>query len=160
MPLKSRRASGIVIAILLALPAAQLRAATCTTTEGTFTSNVIPPPTCTSRAGICTTGELAGKFPESYDFVMDTLVPTSTTGLYDYTGHSLITRTNGGATLVGQDTGVMILTGLNSASFVTTVNIVGGTKQFKNATGTYVATGDLDFITGVATGTFTSTVCK
>ena len=159
MPLISRRAAGVVIAVLLALPTAQLRAATCKTTEGTFTSNVIPPPTCTSPVGICTSGALAGKFPESYDFVMDTAVPTPS-GQLAYTGHSLITRTNGGATLVGQDTGVMTFTGPNNATFVTTVNVVGRTKQFKDATGTYVATGELDFLTGVATGTFTSTVCK
>ena len=159
MPLKSRRAAGAVVAILLALPAAQLQAATCKTTEGTFTSNVVPPPTCTSPVGTCTTGALEGKFPETYDFVMDTLVPNPA-GQLEYTGHSVITRTHGGATLLGQDTGVMTFTGPTTATFVTTVNVVGGTKQFKDATGQYVATGQLDFVTGIATGTFTSTVCK
>lgn len=156
-----RRAAGIAIAIVLALPSVHLGAATCKTTGGTFTSNLVPPPTCTSpvTVGICTTGALNGKFPESYDFVMDTLVPTPS-GQLQYTGHSVITRTNGGATLIGQDTGVMTFTGPTTANFVTTVNVVGGTKQFTNATGQYVATGQLDLVTGVATGTFTSTVCK
>lgn len=159
MPTKSRRFAAAVIAVVLALPATRLQAATCKTTEGTFTSNTIPPPTCTSPVGICTTGALNGKFPESYDFVMDSAVPMPT-GQLAYTGHSLITRTNGGATLIGQDTGVMTFTGPDTATFVTTVNVVGGTKQFQDATGTYVATGELNFVTGVATGTFTSTVCK
>jgi hypothetical protein len=47
-----------------------------------------------------------------------------------------------------------------TATFVTTVNVAGGSKQFAAATGHYVATGQLDFVTGEATGTFTSTVCK
>jgi hypothetical protein len=64
------------------------------------------------------------------------------------------------ATLLGQDSGVMTFTGPTTATFVTTVNIVGGTKQFANATGQYVATGQLNFLTGEASGTFTSTVCK
>lgn len=159
MPMKSRRAAGVVIAIVLALPVAHLQAATCKTTEGTFTSNLVLPPACTSPIGICTTGALDGKFPETYDFVMDTLVPNPA-GQLEYTGHSVITRANGGATIIGEDTGVMTMTGPTTATFVTTVNVVGGTKQFKDATGEYVATGELDFITGVATGTFTSTVCK
>jgi hypothetical protein len=48
----------------------------------------------------------------------------------------------------------------NSATFVTTVNITGGTKQFKDATGQYVATSQANLINGGVTGTFTSTVCK
>ena len=159
MPLTSRRAAGSVLAVILALASAQPQAATCKTTEGTFTSSVVPPPACQSPVGTCTTGTLNGKFPESYDFVMDTLVPTPS-GQLQYTGHSVITRTNGGATLIGQDTGIMTFTGPTTANFVTTVNVVGGTKQFKDATGQYVATGELDFVTGIATGTFTSTVCK
>lgn len=114
-----RRAAGIAIAIVLALPSIHLGAATCKTTEGTFTSNIVPPPVCQSPVGICTTGALNGKFPESYDFVMDTSVPNSS-GQLEYTGHSVITRTNGGATLIGQDTGVMTFTGPTTATFVTT----------------------------------------
>jgi hypothetical protein len=159
MPLTSRRAAGVGIAILLALPAAPLHGAKCKTTEGVFTSNLVPPPACTSPIGICTTGALDGEFPESYDFVMDSLTPVAPAQSV-YTGHSVITRTNGGATLIGQDTGVMNFTGPTTATFVTTVNIVGGTRQFKDATGEYVATGELDFVTGVATGTFTANVCK
>jgi hypothetical protein len=160
MPLKQRRAAGAVLAIVLALSSAHLRAATCKTTEGTFTSNLVPPPACQSPIGLCTIGTLDGKFPETYDFVIDTFDQPDLSGPAVYTGHSVITRTHGGATLLGQDSGVMTFTGPTTATFVTTVNIVGGTKQFANATGQYVATGQLNFLTGEASGTFTSTVCK
>jgi hypothetical protein len=160
MPLKQRRAAGVVLATVLALSSAQLRATTCKTTEGTFTSNLVQPPTCQSPTGLCTLGTLNGKFPETYDFLIDTFGPPDPSGQAAYTGHSVITRTRGGATLLGQDSGVMTFTGPTTATFVTTVNIVGGTKQFASATGQYVATGQLDFATGEASGTFTSTVCK
>jgi len=32
-----------------------------------------------------------GGFPSTYDFVMDTLVPTRISGVFAYTGHNLIT---------------------------------------------------------------------
>jgi len=159
MPLTCRRTLGLLLAILLVVSSAPLRAAKCKTTEGPFTSNLVPPPECQSPVGVCTIGTLDGKFPETYDFVMDTLVDIGG-GQSTYTGHSVITRTRGGATILGQDTGVLTFTGPLTATFVTTVNIAGGTKQFADATGQYVATGQLNFATGAATGTFTSTVCK
>lgn len=55
---------------MLALPYVHLGAATCKTTAGTFTSNLVGPPVCQSPVNVCTTGALNGKFPESYDFVM------------------------------------------------------------------------------------------
>ncbi len=159
MPQTYRRTVGLLVAILLAVSSVHPRAATCKTTEGPFTSNLVPPPECQSPVGVCTIGTLDGKFPETYDFVMDTLVDIGG-GQSAYTGHSVITRTEGGATILGQDTGVLTFTGPTTATFVTTVNVVGGTRQFADATGQYVATGQLDFATGAATGTFTSTVCK
>ena len=159
MPLTCRRTVGLLVAILLVVSSAHLGAAKCKTTAGPFTSNLVPPPACQSPVGVCTIGTLDGKFPETYDFVMDTLVDIGG-GQSAYTGHSLITRTHGGATILGQDTGVLTFTGPTTATFVTTVNVAGGTKQFAAATGQYVATGQLNFVTGEATGTFTATVCK
>ncbi len=107
-------------------------------------------------------GTLNGRFEETYYFVMDTLVPIGDSETdFMYTGHSVITRTHGGAKLFGQDTGVITFTPPGVPSpFVTTVNVVGGTKQYATATGQFVATGQLDFSTGAASGTFTSNVCK
>jgi hypothetical protein len=66
----------------------------CRTFAGSFTSPV----------RICTHGTLTGGFPSTYDFVMDTLVPTRIPGVFAYTGHSLITLQSG-ATLTGATPG-------------------------------------------------------
>jgi hypothetical protein len=134
----------------------------CKDDSGPFQSALVPPPDCTSPAGICTTGTLDGKSPETYQFVMDTLVPDpdqADPNRFLYTGHSVITRLHGGATLIGHDSGVLHFEGVLNP-FVTTVQVVGGTKQYGDATGQFVATGQINFVTGEATGTFTSTVCK
>jgi hypothetical protein len=77
-----------------------------------------------------------------------------------YTGHSLITKTHGGATIIGEDSGVMFFDPINVSSFVTTVEIVGGTKQFENAHGRFVASGDLNFALGTAEGTYVALIRK
>ena len=88
-----------------------------------------------------------GGFPSTYDFVMDTLVPTRIPGVFAYTGHSLIT-VQSGATLTGSDSGLMRLNGDGTASFVTVVRIVGGTGELAGATGGIVAPGTLNLATG------------
>jgi hypothetical protein len=162
MPLTYRRTVGLLVALLLAVSSTHLRAATCKTTESPFTANLLPPPGCPSPIGICITGTLEGKSPETYSFVMDTYLDLDPDGTQaEYTGHSVITRTHGGATLIGQETGVLTFNfSEQTGTFVTTVNITGGTKQFANATGQYVATSEISFATGEGTGTFTSTICK
>ena len=162
MPLTYRRTVGLLVAVLLAVSSTHLRAATCKTTEGPFTANLLPPPGCQSPIGICITGTLDGKSPETYSFVMGTFGELDPDGIQAaYTGQSVITRTHGGATLIGHETGVLTFNFTEgTGTFVTTVTIVGGTKQFANATGQYVATSQISFATGEGTGTFTSTVCK
>jgi hypothetical protein len=123
--------------------------------------NLVPPPTCQSPIGVCLTATLdGGKFPETYDFVMDTLETNDEGTVGTFTGHSVITRVHGGATLIGQDTGVLTFVPGGMATFVTTVNIEGGTKQFARATGQYVMESQVSFATGEGSGAFTSTVCK
>jgi len=156
---------GVVAVILAAAvlhPALALAEDPCKSDGGSFVSSLVPPPECDSPVGICTRGALDGKFPETYYFVMDYLIPAGDPAdptKFVYGGHSVITRDNGGATLYGHDTGVLHLEGeLNP--FVTTVNVVGGTKEYNDATGQFVATGELNFVTGDAAGTFTSMICK
>ena len=43
---------------------------------------------------------------------------------------------------------------------MTTVNVVGGTKQYAGAAGQIVATGVLNFVSGDATGTYTGLIDK
>lgn len=149
----------LTVAVLVPLRA---NAQQCKTDGGPFQSNLQPPPACTSPVGICTLGTLDGQHPETYYFVMDYLFPAgdpTQPNKFLYGGHSVITRVHGGATLVSQDTGVLYFDGVLNP-FVTTVNVVGGTKQYADATGQFVAAGQINFVTGAATGIFTSTVCK
>ncbi len=66
-----------------------------------------------------------------------------------------ITQTLGGAELYGADTGWI---NFANRTFETTVNIVGGTKQYDGASGQLVATGNLT-PTGTI-GTYTGEICK
>jgi hypothetical protein len=128
----------------------------CKSFNGEFTA--VRPEPCPSPVGICTHGTLTGGFPSTYDFVMDTLVPTGTPGEFVYTGHSVIT-TRTGAQLFGHDSGVLQSQG-PVGSFVTTVHVYDGTRQYAGATGTIVAPGTLEFATGNTVGTYSGTVCK
>ncbi|HEY2991554.1 MAG TPA: hypothetical protein VGM22_01985 [Methylomirabilota bacterium] len=65
-----------------------------------------------------------------------------------------------GGILFGSDSGFIFIDLPALSAFVTTVEIVAGTRGYKHATGSFVATGELDFITGQAVGTYTSTICK
>lgn len=130
--------------------------------EGPFASSLVPPPTCTSPVGLCTHGQLGGDFPAIYDFTFSTLQsandPTDPTE-FVYTGHSTVTTTRG--VIHTNDSGVIHLTsdGIGEP-FVTTASIASGTDDYVGATGVFVATGQLNMVTGDAVGTFIAQVCK
>ena len=160
-----RRASLFIsfIAVVLVLASVSAALAKCKDLNGDFTAILLPPPGCTSPVGICTLGTLTGGFPGTYHFTMDVLFPANDdpnnpNKLY-YSGHSVITDLHG-AHLFGSDTGVMFFDPLTTSPFVTTVEIVGGTGKYKHASGEFVATGQLDFRTGGAVGTYAATICK
>jgi hypothetical protein len=129
----------------------------CTSYAGTFTA--VRPATCLSPVGICTLGTLVGGFPSTYNFTADTLVPTGNPAEFAYTGHSIIT-TPQGATIFGSDSGKLTMQPDGTAPFVTTIQIVGGTRQYEGATGTFVAPGVLNLATGATAGTYSATICK
>ena len=118
----------------------------CKPVSGTFAAEQV---VC---AGFCTAGTLSGDLTASYSFAM-----TSSSGfpLLTFTGASTIVREHGGAELYGSDTGWI---DFGTGTFETTVNIVGGTKQYDGASGQLVATGNLT-PTGTA-GTYTGELCK
>jgi hypothetical protein len=123
--------------------------------SGDFTA--VRPDTCPSPVGICTHGTLTGSVLSTYDFVADTLVFTSP-NTADYTGHDVI-ETAQGAEILGSDTGTLTIRpdGV-TADFVTTVNVIGGTRQYEDATGQIVAPGVLDLVTGSTSGTYSGTI--
>lgn len=127
----------------------------CHTYDGPFTA--VRPTICTSPVHICTHGTLTGDFPSTYDFTVDTLTAIGPNQA-GYTGHDVITATNG-AQLFGLDSGVLTFVGPGTASFVTTVQIVGGTRQYAHATGSFVAPGVLDLATGATSGSYSATIC-
>jgi hypothetical protein len=130
----------------------------CKSYSGSFTA--VRPVPCSSLVGICTHGTLVGGFPSTYDFTADTLVPTGNPGEFAYTGHSTIT-TPQGAELFGSDSGLLtIQPDGTTALFVTTVHIIGGTRQYQGATGSFVAPGTLNLATGHTVGTYSAMICK
>ena len=146
------RTLALAAALLLTTGGAALAAAGgCHSYAGDFTA--VAPADCDSPFGICTHGTLVGDFPSTYDFSVDTL-----DAFGNYTGHSTITTTQG-ALIFGHDSGTLVPNGDGTASFVTTVHIVGGTRQYAHATGTFVAPGVLDLATGDTVGTYTAEIC-
>jgi hypothetical protein len=136
----------------LSLPLA-VQAKDCESVAGPFTA--VPPPTCASPVGLCTHGTLTGGLPATYDFVADT--QTVAFPVATLTGHSTITLDKGGAVLHGEDTSTLSLV---TGAFTTTVHVVDGTHQYKRGSGTIVAVGVLDFVTGATSGSYTGTICK
>lgn len=133
----------------------------CQEFGGDFTSTLVPPPACQSPIGICTSGLLTGEVEGTYDFVMTELVCGTDPldpALCTYAGDSIVTTDKG--TIITKDTGVMRqLPPPALTSFVTTAEFVEGTRRYKNATGVFVATGELNFLTGEAVGEYSLQVC-
>lgn len=131
--------------------------AACRRHEGPFTSTTVP-----CDAPLCTRGQLQGGFPATYDFTAETLAPTplaTDPNLFSYTGGSRIVTPRG--VIVGSDTDYISLDPQGGPSpFVTTVRVVGGTLRYRNASGTFIATGILDPGTGQAVGTYLVELCR
>ena len=111
---------------------------------GSFTA--VSPPDCPSF--LCTHGTLTGDLAGTYDFVATGVTPEGAVS-----GNSTITLDNG-AVINGNDTSVLKTDG----TFVTTVRIVGGTRQYAHATGALVAPGAFT-ANGGTEGTYSGTIC-
>lgn len=148
--------------LLVAAGATPALASDTKSVAGPFSSVLVPPPGCQSPVGICTLGHLSGDLDATYAFTMETLVPLGNPAYpnrFLYTGESVITIIHGGAVMLSHDTGFIDFEGTENP-FVTTVNIYTGTKQYSDATGTLVASGQLNFVTGNAVGSYTGTIDK
>jgi hypothetical protein len=127
---------------------------------GEFTSTLVPPPECASPVGICTHGVLTGEIEGTYDFVITEMNCPDPTSPNDctYAGDSIVTTDKG--IIITVDTGVMQGTVLPFlAEFTTTAEFVGGTNRYKNASGVFVATGLLNFLSREAVGEYSLRVC-
>jgi len=63
-------------------------------------------------------------------------------------------------TLFGSDSGHLTMQPDGTAPFVTTVQLVGGTRKYEGVTGQFVAPGVLDLATGATVGSYTARICK
>jgi hypothetical protein len=131
----------------------------CFPVQGYFDS--APAAVCTSPVGICTNGQLKGRFAGGYDFVMmqiidpnDESVPT----VSFFTGSSLITTESG--MLLGTDTGALDLNPNGHGAFSTLLTLTDGTGDLEGARGYLHIRGNLDFATGVAEGDFKGRICR
>ena len=138
----------------------------CRELDGPFTSTLTPPPACTSVLGLCTHGILEGDLDATYDFTFDTLVPAGDPthpGRFLYTGHSVITPDRGArhGQMFSNDHGVLDMSPdpLGLSSFATTVDVVRGTRRFREVRGTLVASGQISFATGNASGSYAGALC-
>jgi hypothetical protein len=134
---------------------------TCTAYNGPFSSVTGPP--CTSPINLCTHGQLGPDFPAQYDFTFNTLDsandPNDPTK-FVYTGVSVVTPADNSGVLYTNDTGVIHIPQDGApAPFVTKAIVDRGTKQYKKASGGFVATGNLVFESGQATGSFSAVLC-
>lgn len=127
-------------------PAAPSRGAAggCHGVSGAFTA--VSPANCPSF--LCTHGRLTGDLSATYDFVATGLNPDGSVA-----GNSTITLDNG-AVIRGNDTSVLN----GDGTFVTTVRIAGGTRQYAHATGALVAPGAFT-ASGGTEGTYSGTIC-
>ena len=116
----------------------------CHAVSGSFTA--VSPPDCPSF--LCTHGRLTGDLQATYDFMASGVTPEGAVS-----GHSTITLDNG-AVIRGNDTSVLNPDG----TFVTTVVIAGGTRQYAHATGALVAPGAFT-ANGGTEGTYSGTIC-
>lgn len=133
----------------------------CENFDGPFSSDLVPPPTCTSPIGLCTHGLLQGEFPADYDFTFSTLQntedPTDPTA-FVYTGHSKVTTKLG--VISTNDSGIIHIPDTGPSPFVTTAVAATGTGRYVGTTGAFVASGNLDFSTGHAVGSYFSHLCN
>jgi len=135
----------------------------CTTFSGAITSSVYYPPSCLSEVGVCQHELLSGSRLVTGDVTFHTFGSASDPAdptRYEYTTSHIFTL-HGGAQLLGQDTGDMHIVATSAlAPFESTSVISGGTRRYRNATGTIHLTGNLDLTTGLASGSYDGTVCR
>ena len=129
--------------------------------EGPFTSTFESGPGCTnSPIFLCTHGVLEGDLSGTYEFGFTSMAPANDPNEPNkilYTGTSVITLDNG-KQLFGVDTGVMYTDEFGGATFTTIVDVQGGTRNFRYATGEIIASGQLSFVTGFAEGSYHATI--
>lgn len=151
--------AGVLVSVLATSPQATAHESQdCTALQGTFWSAVSGGPGCNSPIGFCTEGQLTGDITGTYHFEMTSMTPVpgdEALGHYTFTGVSTITTAQG--VMYGQDHGELYFAGDNA--FMTIVGVVGGNACYQGVHGQLTAVGNLNLVTGLTEGTYTSRIC-
>ncbi|MCB9689641.1 MAG: hypothetical protein H6735_31680 [Alphaproteobacteria bacterium] len=130
----------------------------CRDLSGDFVSSLVAGPDCASPVGMCTLGELTGDLEGVYAFTMTAMIPISddpAETTFQFTGNSTITTDEG--VIYGEDSGQLTFSG--DFAFMTFVRAVDGEGCFEDVSGSLLATGNLDLITGLTSGGWEATFC-
>lgn len=132
----------------------------CQSVNGTFVNHAVPPPECESPVLFCTLGILSGDLEGEYFFTMtsQTPDPQGPPVTMAFTGESTITLPEG--QMMAQDHGSITFQVLTSSPFRTHVEIDEGTGAHAGVTGSLVADGEYDLLTGEGSGTYAGELCS
>jgi hypothetical protein len=100
--------------------------------HGHLVSQVLSGPACTSPIGLCTAGRLEGTINGDFVFTATSLTPSSTPGVFFYTGEIVVQTSKGEVRC--QDAGAYGL-GQPSGPVVDICTITGGTGDWAGVTG-------------------------
>jgi hypothetical protein len=127
----------------------------CSAFYGPFSSVVVPPPDCKSPVGLCTHGTLTGEFPATYDFTALTEeIDPRDPDIVRLTGMSVVTTSKG--VIHTDDVSVLNMV---TGDFVTKA-IVHDSDIWQAQSGGFIAAGNLNLITGEATGNYSAILCS
>lgn len=152
--------SGATVSMMVGLVLANTVGAEpdCRPVAGRAETQIVPPPTCASPVGICTSGRVFGSLHGTLKLTATSLIPSGAGGLPEvsfFTGQSVIQVKNGDV-LIGIDTGAF---DLQDGTVVTLLTWVGGTGQFAGASGHIRISANLDFSTGIVESRYKGEIC-
>jgi hypothetical protein len=147
-----------ILTLILFAFAASTRAgdyqANCRAFYGPFSSIIVPPPDCQSPVGLCTHGTLVGELPATYDFTALTeQIDPRDPNVVRLTGTSVVTTSEG--VIHTDDTSTL---NMATGDFVTKA-LVHDSAIRKAQSGGFIAAGNLNLITGEATGNYSAILC-
>jgi hypothetical protein len=102
---------------------------------------------------LCTHGDLTGDLEGTFDFTLETLVPTHVPDVSTYTGHSVIRTAHG--EIHGRNAGVW---NLATGQVVDRLTIESGTGDFEGAVGSILILGVFDAVTGMGSSDYVGAI--
>lgn len=153
----------IAAVMALTIVSSQIMAeAKCLPVVGHIASQLVPPPplgTCTSPAGLCTSGTLIGGIQGNFNFTATSLTPSpDLPSVVLFTGQTVI-QTKAGDALSGTNAGALDANPGSDGHFADLITFTGGTGDLAGASGHIVAFGNFSLVTGVGASDYKGEVC-